>query len=187
VASPSLPALTALRLNRFDLRPAGLRLLLEGLRTRAERGFPGLQVLGLGHNRLGAGVRALAECPALADLVALELHNNGIRDADVEALAKSPHLGRLTTVDLANNAFGLKGVQAIAASPTLGNLGSLNLGFTAGIENAARWALTTSANLPWLLHVEFQAGYGVETLGALPEWWSFPTRVRFRRRPAGGR
>jgi uncharacterized protein (TIGR02996 family) len=187
VASPSLPALTALRLNRLDLRPAGLRLLLEGLRIRAERGYPGLRALGLGHNRLGAGARALAECPALANLVALELNNNGIRDSDVEVLAKSPHLGRLTTLNFANNAFGLRGVQAMADSSTFGNLSRVNLGFTAGIESAARWALSTSAKLPWLLDIQFATHYAPNSPDLFSDWWGFPKRVHFRRRPAEGR
>jgi uncharacterized protein (TIGR02996 family) len=187
VAAPTLPALTALRLNRLDLHPEGLRQLLEGLRIRGERGYPGLRALGLGHNRLGAGARALAECPALANLVALELHDNGIRDADVDVLAQSPHLGRLTTLDLANNAFGLRGVQAMAASSTLGNLSRVNLGFTAGIENAARWALSTSTKLPWLLDIQFATHYGHDVLDLFSDWWAFPTRVHFRRRPTGGR
>jgi hypothetical protein len=187
VSAPTLPSLTALRLNRFNLRPLGLRQLLEGLRARAERGYPGLRALGLGLNSLGTSIRGLADCPALANLVALELNNNGARDADVQALAKSPHLGRLSTLDLANNAFGLRAVQAIAASSTLGNLSHLNLGFLSGIKDPATWALSTSAALPWLLPFRFEAHYRHNTLDPFYDWWAFPTRVHFRRRSADGR
>src|SRR5262249_21961043 len=110
VAATSLPSLTALRLNQFNLRPAGVRQLLDGLEARARRGQPGLRALGLGQNGLGAtGLRALADSSSLDDLVTLELHDNGFRDADVKILAASPHLRRLTTLDLANNKFGLRG------------------------------------------------------------------------------
>jgi uncharacterized protein (TIGR02996 family) len=72
-------------------------------------------------------VPRLADCPALARLIAIDLSGNELKDADARALAASLHLRRLRRLRLAHNDIGDGGVEALAASPNLPRLIWLDL------------------------------------------------------------
>jgi uncharacterized protein (TIGR02996 family) len=182
VASPALPRLAVLSMNRCGLRAEAPKQLLAGLKARAAAGLPGLRALALGDNRFGSGgLRSLIQSPVLADVVALDLWNCDANAQDIECLASTPHLSKLNDLALAGSRVGTRGVSALAGSSSLGKLGIVILGGLGGITEAARWALTTSATLPWLREVRMDPY--LRHVGILnPQLWGFPTRGPFRRR-----
>ena len=79
-----------------------------------------------------AGMRAIAQAPALASLRELEIETGGLDDAALRALAESPHLRSLHTLSLFGNGdVGDEGVAALAASPVLASVRVLVLTATA--------------------------------------------------------
>jgi hypothetical protein len=87
-----------------------------------------LERLALEEQGIGdSGVSALAGSPYVAGLKELYLERNRIGAAGARALAESPHLARLTKLDLAGNPLGDAGAQAICSSPQLEKLKQLKL------------------------------------------------------------
>jgi len=66
----------------------------------------------------GAGGRVadLAKLPELANVVTLEMRNQGVTDADIEALAASPYVSGLRLLRVEQNEIGEAGVDALAAA-----------------------------------------------------------------------
>lgn len=73
--------------------------------------------------RVGEVVR-LAQ---LANVVGLDLDDQGVTDDDLVELAGSPHVGRLQQLDLRFNGVTVRGFEALAASPRLARLEMVNL------------------------------------------------------------
>jgi uncharacterized protein (TIGR02996 family) len=69
----------------------------------------------------------LAQSPALAGLVTLDLAGNQLRGPGVQALANSPHLAALRNLDLRGNLIGEDGVMALARSPMAARLRRVSL------------------------------------------------------------
>jgi uncharacterized protein (TIGR02996 family) len=72
-------------------------------------------------------VGALADCPWLARLSALDLSANAIRDAGVTSLVGSPHLTGLVTLDLSGCEIHTEGAVALAGATNLSGLRELRL------------------------------------------------------------
>ena len=94
-------------------------------------------------------VEALAACPHLAKLTALDLNWNHIDAVGAEALARSPHLANLIQLDLGSNNIGNAGAAALAASPYLAGLILLDLRIN-DIDTVGARALADSPHLTHL-------------------------------------
>ena len=122
--SPHLGGLTALGLtvNMDDVAGAGiLAPWLERLR---------LTELHLGWRlRLrDEGLAALAACPGLASIRALQLNDCDIGADGIRQLARSPHVAGLRQlVLLTDSRIEEAGAEALASSPSLGNLALLRV------------------------------------------------------------
>jgi len=94
--------LTALDLkDNYALGNDGVRALAAGLRA------PTLEALGLaGAGAAGVGAKALAECPGLAGVRALDLSRNTFAPAAVRVLAGSPHLAGVRSLNLSRCQLG---------------------------------------------------------------------------------
>ena len=75
----------------------------------------------------GNSMPALAACPLLARLTALDLGCNHLTDQAVRTLTTSPHLASLTELMLHQNDIGPAGIQALAAWPQLARITTLDL------------------------------------------------------------
>jgi uncharacterized protein (TIGR02996 family) len=101
-----------------------------------------LTALDLCYTRLtGDGVAALAASPHLRHLDSLNLSWNDLRDTGAVALANSPHLASLRRLDLGYCGIGSTGAQALAGSPHLTWLAWLNLDTNPLITDADERAL----------------------------------------------
>ena len=69
-----------------------------------------------------AALLALADCPGLSRLHALELNWQEMGPRVIEALGQSPHLSRLDTLHLAGNAIQRVAVEALGDQPWLPRL-----------------------------------------------------------------
>lgn len=64
----------------------------------------------------GGHVAEIAKVSELAQVVTLDLRNQGITDADIEALAASPYVSGLRLLRLDENKIGQAGIDALAAA-----------------------------------------------------------------------
>ena len=109
-------------------------------------------------------VEALAACPHLAKLTALDFNWNHIDAVGAEALARSPHLANLIQLDLGSNNIGNAGAAALAASPHLANLVALHLDGN-NIGNTGAAALAASPYLAGLILLDLRIN-DIDTVGA---------------------
>jgi uncharacterized protein (TIGR02996 family) len=109
-------------------------------------------------------VEALAACPHLAKLTALDLNWNHIDAVGAEALASSPRLANLMTLHLDGNNIGNAGAEALATSPHLTNLVALHLDGN-NIGNAGAAALAASPYLAGLILLDLRVN-DIDTVGA---------------------
>jgi Ran GTPase-activating protein (RanGAP) involved in mRNA processing and transport len=133
-----LTRLRSLTLSGSDVRPAGMRALLQSPHARAlkelslregrldgqamaefESAQPGLrlELLDLGENVLrDGGAESIATAPCLGELKVLRLDRCEIRRADARALVeKAVFLGELRQLDVGYNHFGSAGLAALLA------------------------------------------------------------------------
>lgn len=110
------------RLRVFGLDTAALDAAFSATALRR------LRELELGGNLLrDFGAQALAECPHLGNITALELHRCEIGDLGAQALANTRGLPRLTRLGLAHNDLGPVAVRALLLAP-FNRLSALDLG-----------------------------------------------------------
>ncbi|HEY7310545.1 MAG TPA: TIGR02996 domain-containing protein [Gemmataceae bacterium] len=83
---------------------------------------------------------ALARCPRLSGLTALDVGSHAIGPEGLAALVESPHLTRMEQLDLRGNPIGDEGLKRLARSPWCGQLTHLTL-YGASIGNAGLGAL----------------------------------------------
>src|SRR5579883_629416 len=112
---------------------------------------------------------ALLSYSGIANLAALDLASNHIRDAGAAAIAASKNLVNLTALDLASNHIGPAGAAAIAASRNFPNLTVLNLASN-HIGPAGAAAIAASRNFPNLTVLNLASNYigdaGAEAIAA---------------------
>src|SRR5579883_2828441 len=112
---------------------------------------------------------ALLSYSGIANLAALDLASNHIRDAGAAAIAASKNLVNLTALDLASNHIGPAGAAAIAASRNFPNLTVLNLASNY-IGDAGAEAIAASQNLANLTVLNLASNYigdaGAEAIAA---------------------
>jgi uncharacterized protein (TIGR02996 family) len=155
----------------------GLRLSLPGPLISELVRIPWLsriRLLDLGRNRpsgygeaLGdAGVRLLAACPYVMNVIELLLEYHDIHNGGAIALAGSRHLRELTALRLTHNRVATAGVRALVESRWLVRLETLALGDNQ-LGNAGAYIL---AQAPRLKEVQVRGtGIGEEGLRALRE------------------
>lgn len=130
-AAPWAGSLTYLDLSQNHLSDDALREM-----TRSGR-FKNLRALHLNNNSVyqqanatesitDAGLRALADCAALASLRVLSLRGTRVTAAGIEALLNSPHF-RLTALALGNCQLRGDAVEVLARSPRTARLEVLDL------------------------------------------------------------
>jgi uncharacterized protein (TIGR02996 family) len=145
VASPLLGRVRELDLCSTDLGNGGLNLLVRSEHLKhldaLDLGFNGLDDAGVEHlarssnlpnltalalndnaHLTGNGLRALAESPFFAGLLALDVSGNDIDDGGVRALVASPSMARLRTFRANGNPIGDAGIVALVRSPLLARL-----------------------------------------------------------------
>ncbi len=81
---------------------------------------------------------ALAAVPQLTNVVALDLYEQGITDADVAALAASPYVSNLHTLNLGRNRLSDAGIEVLVASTQLTRLERVNLELNPGADPVDR-------------------------------------------------
>ena len=123
-----------------------------------------------------AGVRVLANTPALANLRVLNFDNTTIGDAGARCIARTAHFSGLTELWLHSCEIRDAGVKAIAASPHLANLEVLDLSTNWTVGQAAAVALFDS---PYLKRIRYLDLWRCERLTRAHEQM---LRVRFRSR-----
>jgi uncharacterized protein (TIGR02996 family) len=96
-----------------------------------------------------AGMRALAESPAVERLEWLTLRAGHISAAGATALAESPYLGPLWHLELGGNQIGTEGVTALARCPRLSGVRVLGL----DMARAGRDGLSALARSEHLLNL----------------------------------
>jgi uncharacterized protein (TIGR02996 family) len=147
---------------------AGCRLQDETLlRLVRSKHLGGLRSLDLSDNwgLTSRAVEGLANAPALAGLVRLNLRGVRMGDEGAVALAGSPHLSELRELDLQGCCIGSRGVQAIARSRNFSQLRRLNLSKNRIDRDGAR----ALAGSPWLYRLISLALHGntVDDVGAI--------------------
>jgi uncharacterized protein (TIGR02996 family) len=109
-----IASLRHLNADHNNFGPEGLHALLEKKPSQ-------LHTLSLVNNDLGdEGALHLAESPASATLLAVDLRQNGLRVDATEALAASKHLGSLLVLRLNDNPIAREAAANLRQSP-LGN------------------------------------------------------------------
>lgn len=107
----AMRGLRTLTLEACELRDPAMQLLMQ------QWSSPQLEVLALGHNRLGdASAQAVACAPGLEHVRRLELSHNRIGDAGVTALAMTSTLPGLRELDLRHNRLRDGAVEALLAA-----------------------------------------------------------------------
>jgi uncharacterized protein (TIGR02996 family) len=113
----------------------------------------------------------LADSPALARVVDLDIDDSRLDDTAVRFLACSPNLGRLETLRLSHTGFGDAGAEALASSPLLIRLTGLSLRYN-GIGPDGVRALGTALTVGRLRALDLYGNpmgdAGAEALADLP-------------------
>ena len=136
--APCLSELKVLELDRCEIHLSGARWLVnatflgslrrlnvnnnsfgpEGLYRLLEKKPPFLHTLRMVDNDLGdEGAAHLAESPASAVLLDVDLAQNGLRDQAAKILGKSKHLKNLLVLRLHDNEIGKPAIAALVDSP----------------------------------------------------------------------
>jgi uncharacterized protein (TIGR02996 family) len=112
--------------------------------------------------------RALAACPRLSHLTALNLKINEIGPTGFGALVESPYLTRMEQLNLKVNPLGDEGLERLARSPWCRQLTHLDLFYT-GISDAGLRTLAAGgpARLRSLKLGEYEHRIGADGLAAL--------------------
>jgi uncharacterized protein (TIGR02996 family) len=130
-----------------------VRVSAGDLLAHAERLFDSAP-LRAAHVRLGDGqAPALAACPYLARLEALDLSDCHLRDRAVQEILASPHLAGVSELDLAGNGVEGPAVRALAESEVLHRLRRLDFSRNHGFGDRAARTLASAARaggLRWL-------------------------------------
>jgi uncharacterized protein (TIGR02996 family) len=144
-AAPLLARVSELDLCGADLGNGGLEVLARSPHLKhldaLDLGFNGLDDAGVDHlarssllpeltqlalndnDRItGDGLRAVADSPFLAGLVALDVSGNDINDGGIRALVASRSMARLRTFRANGNPIGDAGAAALAGSSVLGRM-----------------------------------------------------------------
>jgi uncharacterized protein (TIGR02996 family) len=131
-SSPHTHALRAVTLDDTGFGSADILALTTGSGV----GFPALESLGLGDNRIDdAGAIALGSSSRFLMLATLQLPDNLIGDPGAAALASSPNLPRLASLGLSGNRLTRDGALALAnrtGLPALRHLGLAHNPFPSG-------------------------------------------------------
>ncbi|KIG17963.1 WGR domain protein [Enhygromyxa salina] len=152
---------------------------LELLRALLELDLGRIRSFALQYSPLeDQGAQALAACPGLAQLTALDLRYTHLSDAAVEALTQSAHLTGLTALHLQRNRIGEAGAKALAAAPHLRQLAFLDLRDNQ-IGAAGAQALASSQQLPRLCALQlYRADVGQEGALAIARSEQLPSNIR---------
>jgi uncharacterized protein (TIGR02996 family) len=145
----------------------------EALRTLAKSGrFKNLHTLHLNfnnhydqegaeaHERItDAGLRALAECPDLANLRVLSVSGLSITARGVDAVLNGPHW-RLTALRLSQCQLGRNVLGVLASSPRLSRLEVLDLSANNDLESDDFFPLAESEHLSPRTELDIRGAYG---------------------------
>ncbi len=116
-----IDSLRRLNLNHNSFGPEGLYRLLE-------KKPPFLHTLQMVDNDLGdEGAAHLAESPASAALLDVNLAQNGLRDQAAQSLGKSKHLKNLLVLRLHDNEISPSAAASLARSPLGSRLATLDM------------------------------------------------------------
>ncbi|HEY7158160.1 MAG TPA: TIGR02996 domain-containing protein [Gemmataceae bacterium] len=111
VNAPLLDSLRRLNVNHNSFGPEGMYRLLE-------KKPPFLHTLEMVDNDLSdEGAAHLAESPATAALLDVDLSQNGLQDQAAKILGKSKHLKNLLVLQLHDNAISKRALATLADSP----------------------------------------------------------------------
>ncbi len=160
-AAPWAGSLTYLDLSQNHLSDEALRELARSgrfkcLRTLHLNGNSVYQQANATESITDAGLRALADCPDLANLRVLSLSGTRITADGIDAILNSPHF-RLTGLRLANCQLRGNAIEVLASSPRTSRLEVLDLSSNDEIGSNHLMALAESEYLSPLTELDIRA------------------------------